>query len=76
LIKFYKGQMTHDIWMALTPHEASLKTSKETRQLKAFPRRKFAVKAWNVGMVLYFNFTTVNVVKPCQWVVFSFASIK
>jgi hypothetical protein len=29
----------------LTPHERSLKTLKETRRLKAFPQRKFAVKA-------------------------------
>ena len=55
LRKFYKGKKyipldlrpkkTRAIRKALTPHEASLKTLKETRRLKAFPQRKFAVKA-------------------------------
>ena len=55
LRKFYKGKKyipldlrpkkTRAIRKALTPHEASLKTLKETRRLKAFPMRKFAVKA-------------------------------
>merc|ERR1719346_482686 len=29
----------------LTSHEKSLKTSKELRKMRAFPQRKFAVKA-------------------------------
>ena len=55
LRKFYKGKKyipldlrpkkTRAIRKAMTAHEASLKTAKETRRLKAFPQRKFAVKA-------------------------------
>ena len=29
----------------LTPHEKSLKTARELRRMRAFPQRKFAVKA-------------------------------
>ena len=55
LRKFYKGKKyipldlrpkkTRAIRKALTAHEAGLKTAKEHRRLKAFPQRKFAVKA-------------------------------
>jgi large subunit ribosomal protein L35e len=40
-----RPKKTRAIRKALTPHEASLMTLKETRRLKAFPMRKFAVKA-------------------------------
>jgi large subunit ribosomal protein L35e len=40
-----RPKKAHAIRKALTPHEASLMTLKETRRLKAFPMRKFAVKA-------------------------------
>merc|ERR1712038_1236881 len=55
LRKFYRGKKykpldlrpkkTRAIRRMLTPHEASLKTAKELRKLKAFPKRKYAVKA-------------------------------
>merc|ERR1711936_1519488 len=55
LRKFYRGKKykpldlrpkkTRAIRRALSPHEASLKTAKELRKMKAFPKRKFAVKA-------------------------------
>ena len=40
-----RPKKTRAIRKAMTAHEASLKTAKETRRLKAFPQRKFAVKA-------------------------------
>jgi len=40
-----RQKKTRAMRKALTAHEASLKTLKETRRLKAFPQRKFAVKA-------------------------------
>ncbi len=40
-----RPKKTRAIRKALTPHERSLKTSKELRRLRAFPQRKFAVKA-------------------------------
>merc|ERR1719326_1112714 len=55
LRKFYRGKKykpldlrpkkTRAIRRALSAHEASLKTAKELRKMKAFPKRKFAVKA-------------------------------
>ena len=36
---------TRAIRKGLTPHEKSLKTSRELRKMRAFPQRKFAVKA-------------------------------
>ncbi len=30
---------------ALTPHEKNLKTARELRRMRAFPQRKYAVKA-------------------------------
>merc|ERR1712165_25535 len=55
LRKFYRGKKykpldlrpkkTRAIRRMLTPHKASLKTAKELRKLKAFPKRKYAVKA-------------------------------
>merc|ERR1712198_223562 len=55
LRKFYKDKKfkpldlrpkkTRAIRKALTKHEKSLKTPKELRRLRAFPVRKFAVKA-------------------------------
>merc|ERR1712056_101470 len=55
LRKLYRGKKykpldlrpkkTRAIRKALTPHEKSLKTSKELRKMRAFPQRKFAVKA-------------------------------
>merc|ERR1739848_911946 len=55
LRKFYRGKKykpldlrpkkTRAIRRMLTPHEASLKTAKELRKMKAFPKRKYAVKA-------------------------------
>merc|ERR1712173_541834 len=55
LRKFYRGKKykpldlrpkkTRAIRRMLMPHEASLKTAKELRKLKAFPKRKYAVKA-------------------------------
>merc|ERR1711863_197117 len=55
LRKFYRGKKykpldlrpkkTRAIRRALSAHEASLKTAKELRKMKAFPQRKFAVKA-------------------------------
>merc|ERR1712144_19509 len=54
LRKFYRGKKykpldlrpkkTRAIRRMLTPHEASLKTAKELRKMKAFPKRKYAVK--------------------------------
>ena len=40
-----RPKKTRAIRKAMTAHEASLKTAKEARRLKAFPQRKFAVKA-------------------------------
>merc|ERR1712176_1191170 len=55
LRKFYKNKKykpldlrpkkTRAIRKALTPHEKALKTPKELRRLRAFPQRKFAIKA-------------------------------
>merc|ERR1712228_192280 len=55
LRKLYRGKKykpldlrpkkTRAIRKALTPHEQNLKTSKELRKMRAFPKRKFAVKA-------------------------------
>merc|ERR1711976_523542 len=55
LRKLYRGKKykpldlrpkkTRAIRRALTPHEKSLKTAKELRKMRAFPQRKFAVKA-------------------------------
>jgi len=55
LRKFYRSKKympldlrpkkTRAIRKRLTPHEAALKTPKELRRLRAFPVRKFAVKA-------------------------------
>merc|ERR1711911_343104 len=55
LRKFYKSKKympldlrpkkTRAIRKRLTPHEAALKTPKELRHMRAFPVRKFAVKA-------------------------------
>lgn len=43
-----RPKKTRAIRKALTPHEASLKTAKELKKMRAFPQRKFAVKAWNI----------------------------
>merc|ERR1712026_304785 len=40
-----RPKKTRAIRKALTPHEQSLKTRKELRKMRAFPKRKFAVKA-------------------------------
>merc|ERR1712002_146687 len=40
-----RPKKTRAIRKALTPHEKALKTSKELRKMRAFPQRKFAVKA-------------------------------
>merc|ERR1712105_235680 len=40
-----RPKKTRAIRKALTPHEKSLKTSKELKKMRAFPQRKFAVKA-------------------------------
>merc|ERR1712080_667029 len=40
-----RPKKTRAMRKALTPHEKSLKTSKELRKMRAFPQRKFAVKA-------------------------------
>merc|ERR1719472_282175 len=40
-----RPKKTRAIRKALTPHEKSLKTAKTLRRLRAFPVRKFAVKA-------------------------------
>ena len=40
-----RKKRTRAMRKALTPHEASLKTSREQRKARAFPMRKFAVKA-------------------------------
>merc|ERR1711974_189974 len=55
LRKFYKNKKykpldlrpkkTRAIRKALTPHEKSIKTSRELKKIRAFPQRKFAVKA-------------------------------
>merc|ERR1712045_38810 len=55
LRKLYRGKKykpldlrpkkTRAIRRALTPHEKSLKTLRELRKMRAFPQRKFAVKA-------------------------------
>ncbi|XP_023339896.1 60S ribosomal protein L35 [Eurytemora carolleeae] len=55
LRKFYKNKKykpldlrpkkTRAIRKALTPHEKGLKTAKELRRRRAFPVRKFAIKA-------------------------------
>merc|ERR1712126_382811 len=55
LRKLYKGKKykpldlrpkkTRAIRKALTPHEKKLKTAKEMKKMRAFPPRKFAVKA-------------------------------
>merc|ERR1711972_131789 len=55
LRKLYRGKKykpldlrpkkTRAIRKALTPHEQSLKTLKELKKMRAFPQRKFAVKA-------------------------------
>merc|ERR1712088_886996 len=55
LRKLYRGKKykpldlrpkkTRAIRKALTPHEKNLKTPREMKRLRAFPQRKFAVKA-------------------------------
>merc|ERR1712113_937005 len=55
LRKLYRGKkykpldlrpkLTRAMRKALTPHEKSLKTAKELKKMRAFPQRKFAVKA-------------------------------
>ena len=40
-----RPKKTRAMRKALTPHEKSLKTAKELRKMRAFPQRKFAVKA-------------------------------
>merc|ERR1711877_21694 len=55
LRKLYRGKKykpldlrpkkTRAMRKALTPHEKNLKTAKELRKMRAFPQRKFAVKA-------------------------------
>merc|ERR1712083_596787 len=55
LRKLYRGKKykpldlrpkkTRAIRKALTPHEKSLKTARELKKIRAFPQRKFAVKA-------------------------------
>merc|ERR1712234_66369 len=40
-----RPKKTRAIRKALTPYEKALKTPKELRRLRAFPQRKFAVKA-------------------------------
>nr|CAG4649900.1 EOG090X0NXS [Scapholeberis mucronata] len=40
-----RSKRTRAMRRALTPHEKSKKTSKELRRCRAFPMRKFAVKA-------------------------------
>ena len=40
-----RPKKTRAIRKALTPHEKALKTMKATRKARAFPMRKFAVKA-------------------------------
>eukprot|EP00088_Acartia_fossae_P040416 TRINITY_DN420_c0_g1_i1.p1 TRINITY_DN420_c0_g1~~TRINITY_DN420_c0_g1_i1.p1 ORF type:complete len:124 (-),score=57.59 TRINITY_DN420_c0_g1_i1:142-513(-) len=40
-----RPKKTRAMRKALTRHESSLKTDKELRRLRAFPQRKFAVKA-------------------------------
>merc|ERR1712154_159187 len=39
-----RPKKTRAMRKALTPHEQSLKTSKELKKMRAFPQRKFAVK--------------------------------
>nr|ACO15458.1 60S ribosomal protein L35 [Caligus clemensi] len=39
-----RPKKTRAIRQRLTPHEASLRTARELRQMKAFPQRKFAIK--------------------------------
>ena len=39
-----RQKKTRAMRKALTPHEASLKTPREKRRMRAFPLRKFAVK--------------------------------
>merc|ERR1712141_444816 len=55
LRKLYRGKKykpldlrpkkTRAIRKALTPHEKNLKTAREMKKIRAFPQRKFAVKA-------------------------------
>merc|ERR1712170_262977 len=55
LRKLYRGKKykpldlrpkkTRAIRKALTPHEKNLKTAREMKKMRAFPQRKFAVKA-------------------------------
>merc|ERR1711913_101756 len=55
LRKLYRGKKykpldlrpkkTRAIRKALTPHEKNLKTARELKKIRAFPQRKFAVKA-------------------------------
>ena len=40
-----RKKRTRAMRKALTPHEASLKTAREQRRMRAFPQRKYAVKA-------------------------------
>ena len=40
-----RPKKTRAIRKALTPHEKSLKTARELKKIRAFPQRKFAVKA-------------------------------
>merc|ERR1712154_132297 len=40
-----RPRLTRAMRKALTPHEKSLKTAKELKKMRAFPQRKFAVKA-------------------------------
>ena len=40
-----RPKKTRAIRKALTPHEKSLKTQKTLKKMRAFPQRKFAVKA-------------------------------
>merc|ERR1712136_215744 len=40
-----RPKKTRAIRKALTPHEKKLKTAKEMKKMRAFPQRKFAVKA-------------------------------
>merc|ERR1711921_42771 len=40
-----RPKKTRAIRKALTPHEKNLKTAREMKKMRAFPQRKFAVKA-------------------------------
>ncbi|XP_074653538.1 large ribosomal subunit protein uL29-like [Tubulanus polymorphus] len=43
--KDLRKKLTRAMRKALSPHEKSLKTQKQLRKMRAFPMRKFAVKA-------------------------------